>query len=405
MYHLISLTGVPIADISCPQYSRHTMSSREARLKRQRSVDPSSMTSKSKKSTTPYDRGFEQNLVDHGVYLDNRVQKPNNWEEIQERLAIPRSSLSPSKFSEAAFSAFRASDFRAKDEDDVMIDVIPVITGAHEDPHFSARKTKFANLDPLTDGTMPPANPYLYYGARPEQLDRKIRDKLMGHIIPSSREDKPMAPNYYFEAKGPDGSFAVARRQACYDGAIGARGMQSLQSYGQNELVYDNCAYTIASIYLAGQLKMYTTHITPPTGPGKPPEYQWEQLGAWALTGALDQFRIGVTAFRNGRDLTKEWRDGFISTANDKLGSLKLGLSILESSNCSGPSDTIAASPIMESETSSDEHTALPYPVEEPETAADEIVFTSSAHPVEDEISEDELALLPYVRPGKTREA
>lgn len=37
-------------------------------------------------------------------------------------------------------------------------------------------------------------------------------------------EDKPVAPNFYLEVKEPDGLAAMAQRQACYDGAIGARG-------------------------------------------------------------------------------------------------------------------------------------------------------------------------------------
>jgi hypothetical protein len=67
-----------------------------------------------------YDRGFEQNLFDHGVYLDNRAQTPKNSKEINERLANPRPSLSLFKFSKTAFKAFQASDFHAKDEDDVI---------------------------------------------------------------------------------------------------------------------------------------------------------------------------------------------------------------------------------------------------------------------------------------------
>ena len=215
------------------------MSSSLSSSKRPRSTDPSSATSRSRKSITPYDRAFEQHLIDHGIYLNNRVKKPENWEEINERLAKPRPSLSPLKFSDNAFEDFQASDAEAKDEDDVMIDLVPVISGLHQNNHFSARKTKFGNLEPLTDGTIAPATPDLFYGTRPEQLDRRIRDKLSGCIIPSTMEDKPMAPNFYFEAKGPDGSAAVARRQACYDGAVGARGLQSLQSYGQGESVYD----------------------------------------------------------------------------------------------------------------------------------------------------------------------
>ena len=379
------------------------MSSSLSSSKRRRSTDPSSATSKSRKSTTSYDRGFEQNLIDHGVYLDNRAQTPENWEEINERLANPRPSLSPSKFSESAFKAFRASDFQAKDEDDVMIDVVPVISGVHQDKHFSARKTKFGNLDPLTDGTIVPANPDLFYGARPEQLDRRIRNELSGHIIPSTMEDKPMVPNFYFEAKGPDGSAAVARRQACYNGAIGARGLQSLQSYRQDEPVYDSSAYTITSIYHNGQLQMYTTHITPPAGPSMPPEYHMTQLRSFALTDSIDTFRQGVTAFRNGRDLAKEWRDGFISTANERVGSLSAKLPTLDSH----PSDTTETYISEESETSADELALTPfsYPVEEPETSADELIVTSFSHPVEDDISADELDHTIYPKPTASKKS
>lgn len=80
----------------------------------------------------------------------------------------------------------------------------------------------------LTDGTLVPGNPDRYFGARPEQLDRQIRDELNDQIIPSTQHDFPMAPNFFLAVKGPDGSASVAKKQACYDGALGARGMHSL---------------------------------------------------------------------------------------------------------------------------------------------------------------------------------
>src|SRR2546423_1000266 len=65
-----------------------------------------------------------------------------------------------------------------------------------------------------------PGNPDIYYGARPEQLDRQVCDVLSGHIIPSTQDDLPIVPNFFL-AKDPEGSLAVAGRQACYDGALG----------------------------------------------------------------------------------------------------------------------------------------------------------------------------------------
>ena len=357
------------------------MNSGSFRLQQPMSTDPTSATTKSRTSFRVYDRAFEQNLIDHGTYLDNRAQNPENWGEIKHRLANPRPSLSPSELTETAFQAFKASDSRAKDEDDVMIDLIPIIAGSHQKNHFSVRKTKFGNLEPLTDGTVAPANPQFFYGARPEQLDRRIRDKLKGRIVPSTMEDKPIAPNFFLEAKGPDGPPSVLRRQACYDGAIGARGIQSLQSYKQDEPVYDGCAYTFTSTYLDGQLKMYTTHITPPEGSKGRPEYQMTQIRSFAMTNTIETFRQGATTFRNGRDLAKEWREGFILAANER------GPPTLELSNSNRPSDKVETHLARESETSVDDSAfpASSHPVKEPVT-----VYTSFSHSGRDNILSDE---------------
>src|SRR5205814_8088203 len=75
-------------------------------------------TSKTKKSS-PYDSNFEQILIDNGIYSDQyhhpdgrRHLKPDNWDEINQRIAQPRLSLSPSRFSDGAFE-----DFVQKDKD------------------------------------------------------------------------------------------------------------------------------------------------------------------------------------------------------------------------------------------------------------------------------------------------
>lgn len=275
------------------------------------------------KSTGPYDRAFQQNLIDGGVYPhayeypDGRLPiKPNNLEEIKMKLAQPRPSLSPSKFSEEAHERFVRADAHALKEKQVSEIVIPIIEGRIEDVKCRSGGIPFTNLDHLTDGTLKPGNPDLYYGARPEQLDRKVRDELNGHIIPSTQHDLPIAPNFFLAAKGPDGSLAVAGRQACYDGALGARGIQSLRSYKQGESDYDDNAYTITSIYHGGQLKMYTSHLKEPSNSEDRPEYFMTQVNTWGMTGNVETFRQGATAFRNAIGWTKEKRNEFIETAN-----------------------------------------------------------------------------------------
>ena len=244
--------------------------------------------------------------------------KPNNWEEINKRLSQPRPSLSPSKFSEEAYEKFVQADAGAFKDKQVTTSVIPIIEGEVRDAKCVSGGILFNNLDHLTDGTLAPGDPDLYYGARPEQLDRRVRDELNGHIIPSTQDDLPIAPNFFLAVKGPDGTAAVARRQACYHGALGARGIHSLQSYKQDDPVYSNNAYIITSIYNDGTLKMYTSHPIQPDSPGSRPEYYMNQLKAWAMTSDLETFRHGATAFRNARDWTKEKRDESINAANAK---------------------------------------------------------------------------------------
>nr|KMM69766.1 hypothetical protein CPAG_06080 [Coccidioides posadasii RMSCC 3488] len=325
----LSRSGGP--DLSDLKNYPAPMSSRTSSSRRKRRAEsPPSSTSKGKRTTTKtsstaYSRNFQQNLIDHGVYPDgyefpdgNVPSQPNNIDEILERLAQPRPSLSPSKFSDGDFKQFKRADINASKEKPVATSVIPILEGEIGDPKCIGGDYSFGNLAPLTDGTLASAKPDHFFGARPEQLNRSIREALSDRIIPSTQDNLPMAPNFFVEAKGPDGSLAVATRQACYDGALGARGMHSLQSY-QQEPTYDNNAYTLTSTYHGGQLKMYATHINKPDNPDGRPEYIMTQLRSFALTDTSEAFRQGASAYRNGRDWAKETRDEFIRAANERL--------------------------------------------------------------------------------------
>ncbi len=277
-------------------------------------------------STGPYNRNFQQHLVDNSIYHegyeypDGRIPPmPNNWEEVNHRLSEPRPSLCPSRFSETDFKKFKRADRYAFKEKQVSTSVIPIIEGNFGAPNCVSGGIPFTNLDHLTDGTAVSGNPDLYYGARPEQLNPRVRDELSGHIIPSTQHNLPLAPNFFVAVKGPNGTFPVVDNQANYDGALGARGMHSLQSYGQEEHVFDNNASTISSIYHGGLLKMFTIHPSRPTDPSNRPEYYMHQLNAWAMTGNAETFRQGSTAYRNARDWAKEQRDEAIRRANERV--------------------------------------------------------------------------------------
>ncbi|KAH7113469.1 hypothetical protein B0J13DRAFT_460818 [Dactylonectria estremocensis] len=320
-----------------PAASNHQPSgamSSSSRSRATESTNPTTLpttsgTTTTKKSTTPYNRGFEQHLTDHSVHPIYSSKEPD-LDEAMAAIGVPRSSLSPSKFSDSAFKTFRESNARAKDEDDVKADVIPTISGPRQANHLLARNTVFGNLEPLTDGTLAPANPDIYYGAYPDELNRSIRDELAGHIIPSTMEDKPMAPNFFLEVKGPDGSAAVATRQARYDGAIGSRGIHSLQNYGREEPQYDDQAHTYSSTYHDGTLKLFAHHVTAPTMSGGRPEYHMTQLRTFGMTDTRHTFVQGATAFRNVRDFAKRHRDGFIQAANARAAQVAAAAAVAQ---------------------------------------------------------------------------
>jgi hypothetical protein len=267
----------------------------------------------------------------------------------------PRASLSPSKFSDQDFKDFKRANAHAFKEKQVTNTVIPIIEGKMGDGRCVAGDIPFNNLDHLTDGTIAPGKPDLFYGARPEQLDRRIRLELSSRIIPSTQDDLPMAPNFFLEAKGPDGSAVIARRQACYDGALGARGLYSLQVYGHEAPVYDDNAYTITSIYNDGTLKLYTSHPVQPREPSGQPEYYTNQLKAWAVSSDVETFRQGATAYRNSRDWAKEKRDGFIEAANRRVTNRYTASVSIESFTDAEVSSSRARLEVAESETSADE--------------------------------------------------
>lgn len=308
------------------------MSSRPSSLRRRKRGSASSSKSTltpqttSTKSTGPYDRAFQQHLIDYGIFPDGyeypdgkTPPEPNNLDDILRVLVKPRPSLSPSRFSDSDFRRFKRADTNASKEWQVTSTAIPIIEGEVGDNKCVSGQIPFTNLDHLTDGSLVPGNPDRYYGARPEQLNRQVRTELSGHIVPSTQHDLPIAPNFFLAVKGPDGSLAVAERQACYDGALGARGIRSLQTYSDAELDSDNKAYTITSTYHGGTLKVYTSHPLSPASPGASGGYVTTQIKAYALTSDADTFRTGAGAYRNARDWARQMRDEAIKKVNESL--------------------------------------------------------------------------------------
>lgn len=334
-------------------------SSQSGSRKRARTGRESDTSSKTRR-TSAYDGGFEQHLIDHNVYPEgyggfSNLREPHNCEEIHARLAIPRASLSPSRFSREDFWNFKEKNQDALTENKVMSKVFPIIAGTCDIP--SQENLLFGNLKDLTDGSITKAKPDFFDGTRPAELHRQIRADLDPYIVPSTNTTAPCVPNFFTEGKGADGSSAVCKRQALYDGALGARGVHELRSYIDGGKSYDNNAYTITSTYHGGtgDLTIYSTHPTPSNDPQNPIEYRMTQLDGWKMTRAPDTFRQGATALRNARDWAQEKRKELIAAANGKA--LNPESSELDSSTHSFMSPSTNGIIDQESDTSTDELT------------------------------------------------
>jgi len=335
------------------------VSSQSGFRKRAKSEKESNTSSTTRKSSA-YNRDFEQHLIDHDIYPeeydnDEDSEEPANMEDINQRLAQSRSSLSSSRFTREQFLNFKKKNREALTENKVMSKVFPIIAGTADIP--SLKNLSFGNFKDLTDGSITKGQPDFYDGSRPANLDKRIRDELGPYVVPSTNTAAPCVPNFYTEGKGPKGDTSVCRNQALYDGALGARGIHALRSFVDPETAYDNNAYTITSTYHGGSgaLKLYTTHRTPSTNPNRDYEFRMTQLRGWDMTDNPDTFRQGAGALRNARDWAKEKREELITSANGKA--LNADHSALGSSTQSFVSLSSNDPAHLESETSADELT------------------------------------------------
>ena len=275
------------------------------------------------RSTGSYDPGFPQRMIDNGIYPDGyeypdgRVPPlPNNWDEIQQILLQRRRSLSPTAFPAEKYREFKRVDTIFSSENNASREVFPIIQGTIQSGKCVNGDLPFNNLADMMVGKSHKAKPDIYYGVRPETINLVVREALSTHITPSTTDTRPCAPNFFIEAKRPGASAAIALYQACFAGATGARGMQSLITFGQEVPTHDGNAYVISTTYHFGQLRIYAHHTTQPNGPDTEPEYYMNQLAAYALTNSWQSLVEGIAAFRNAAEWAQRMRLSAIHCAN-----------------------------------------------------------------------------------------
>ena len=279
-----------------------------------RATKSKSKTSKSGRSLA-YNADFMGLLISNGVDRPQRKIKPASVTGLHSRKVL----FSPSQFSETNYENFLDAVDNAREEAQVMSDIFTTLKG----PKIYPSKTNQPcnNWAPLTSANLVTPQPDYFDGERQTPGDAELRQILDSLIVPSTSSDAPFLPNFLVEAKAPGASAEVARRQAVYDGAFGARAMLHLRAYGGEE-TYDCNAYTLTSTYTDGKLEIFAHHMTPPDEPGKRPCHHTVSLGKWMLDEDIHAYRRGAMAFRNARDLAREFREAFIVDANRRMQSL-----------------------------------------------------------------------------------
>ncbi len=166
------------------------------------------------------------------------------------------------------------------------------------------RGLHFRSLQPLTDGGISSPTLDLCYGARSDELDGKVLKALSGHSLPSKFKYCPLAPNLFLEVHSNARSTAEVSRQACYVGAICARGIRSLQWYGKPDFVFDGNAFTLSATFHDGTLKIYAiwpTKSFPSRGDSYETRVEFRTVlaVAWIMKTSLQGYQDGLIAFRN----------------------------------------------------------------------------------------------------------
>lgn len=271
--------------------------------------NPPSSSSKTRKSNA-YDANFARLLLDLGALVDFialDVEPPSNFNEIVD---ILKGTLVP--VSTIDYKSFQVKKVKAYGEPKTVVSLLPLLLG--EDDHFASDHDRaFTNIIPLIEGIVT-CKPDLYDGLCPSKVDPQVRKDLDSLIVPSRQSMAPIAPNFFLEMKGQDGSFAVAGRQAWHDGIVGARAMQAIRCYDL-ETTLDHKAYSLSASFYDTTIKIYSTH--PILRDGKV-FYNTVQVFSCLMDNDVT-FHQGVSALRNARVWAEDKRISLISEANARL--------------------------------------------------------------------------------------
>ncbi|KAN0101624.1 hypothetical protein V8E51_012134 [Hyaloscypha variabilis] len=304
-----------------------------AMLRKRRKIDAGVGRSK----ISPYDRACQQHLKDFGLYTENKGREPKNIIEIRNEMEQARESPSPTQ---KEFEMIQdAANKRVGEAKTVSVVVLQMLSQAKIQWEQSL---SFNNLAPMDDGTLVTPVPELYQGAEPGNLHAEIRKKdINQYIVPSKHSHAPILPNFSIEAKGPDGSPAVAKRQAAINAHNGARAMNFIRKFGTVSDTDDETARSFAVTFVDGTVKYYASHQVK-TASGQV-EYLLTPLGARVSTNSLSDRKKSKDELNNLAGLAHKMRVEAIELANARHEREKVNLASQEDQVDADPPSQLGA--------------------------------------------------------------
>lgn len=166
----------------------------------------------------------------------------------------------------------------ARNERDVIHESVPIILGEKRRNYLSTGHVPFKNIDDMTsDMFKSPSSISTWEHNQRKSIDDSDTTSII-KLSHRSNDNYSMAPNFFLKVKGLYGSTAIKTRQACYNELLKLEQCNLFKGYEQIQAIYDNKAYTISSTYYNSILKLYSHHLTQPSHPNKPGEYDIVEL-------------------------------------------------------------------------------------------------------------------------------
>ena len=202
------------------------------------------------------DAMFELILARHEIImpwkdLKRKYRGLRDLEMDRERLRQPRSATEAIPHTADDFQMFVDMSFQAT-ETDLTANVFHVIRGPSTYHH--ARNLLCSNFASMTSGEATDPKPDYLEAANQSDLHPILARELASLILPSFQgcdEVMHVVPNLAVEVKSGVSCMRTALRQACLDGAYGARALYSVDRFGRGvdePSPYEGGAYAYSAI-------------------------------------------------------------------------------------------------------------------------------------------------------------